>query len=224
LTVKPKCNNSQNPAHRRRKRIQPHPSHIHHHPTNTHSLNTSHSLPLHPTRAHRGPYPYCYPPHHPDPLQYTHHPTHYPCPTLQPTLPPCDPHPPSQLHLHLSHSCPPSHPPHPLPPHQPRRHHPFTDFIANTPFPPSGNPSHKTATLVKPTPMNTLKSISLMLPYTPPKTQSSTKPFPPPSKALLSNGSQPFHLTQSITLMPSHTCSQPISLAAAHIKLLQSLS
>jgi len=33
-------------------------------------------------------------------------------------------------------------PPHLLPPHQPRRRHPFTDFIANTPFLPSGNPSH----------------------------------------------------------------------------------
>jgi len=62
------------------------------------------------------------------------------------------------------------------------------------------------------------------LPCTPPKTQSSAKPFPPPSKALLSNGSQPSHLTQSITLTPSHTCSQPISLTAAHIKLLQSPS
>jgi len=33
-------------------------------------------------------------------------------------------------------------PPHPLPSHQPRRRHPFTDFIPNTPSPPSGNPSH----------------------------------------------------------------------------------
>ena len=45
-----------------------------------------------------------------------------------------------QLHLHLSHSCPPSHSPHPLPPHQPRRRHPFIDFIANTPLPTQWEP------------------------------------------------------------------------------------
>ena len=126
--------------HRRRKRIQPHPSHFHHHPTNAHSLNRSHSLPLHPTRAHRDPYPCHYPPYHLGPLQYTHNPTHYPCPTLQHTLPPCNPHPPSQLHLHLSHSYPQSHSLHPLPPHQPRRRHPFTDFITNTPLPAQWEP------------------------------------------------------------------------------------
>jgi len=31
-------------------------------------------------------------------------------------------------------------PPHLLPPHQPRRHHPFIDFIANTPFPAQWEP------------------------------------------------------------------------------------
>jgi len=51
-----------------------------------------HSLPLHPTRAHRSPYPCCYPPHRPGPQQYTHDLTHYPSPNLQPTLPPRDPH------------------------------------------------------------------------------------------------------------------------------------
>jgi len=47
---------------------------------------------------------------------------------------------PSQLHLHLPHSDPPFHPPYPLPPHQPRRRHPFTDFITNTPFPAQWEP------------------------------------------------------------------------------------
>ena len=117
----------------------------------------------------------------------------------------------------------------PFPPTQ--YHHTNPDVATRSPtssstppFPPSRNPSHWTATLVKPTSTNNLKSTSPMLPCTPPKTQSSTKPFPLPSKALLSNGSQSSHLTQSTTLTPSHTCSQPISLAAAHIKLLQSPS
>jgi len=55
-------------------------------------------------------------------------------------IPPYNPHPPSQLHLHLSRSCSPSHPPHPLPPQQPRCRHPFTDFIASTRLPAQWEP------------------------------------------------------------------------------------
>ena len=51
-------------------------------------------------------------------------------------------------------------PPHPLLSHQPSRRHPFIDFIANTPSPRSGNPSHWSVILVKPTPTNTSKSTS----------------------------------------------------------------
>ena len=127
-------------AHRRRKRIQPHLSHLHHHPTNTHPLNPSHSLPPPPYQGTPRPLllPPPYPP--PSPLQYTHHPTHYSCPTLQPTLPPYNPHPPHNFTFTfptLVHQLIPSHP---LPPHQPRRRHPFTDFITHTLLPAQWEP------------------------------------------------------------------------------------
>jgi len=69
-------------------------------------------------------------------------------------------------------------PPHLLPPHQPRRRHPFTDFIANTPL-----PTHWDI-LAKPTLTSTSKSTSPMFPCIRPKTQSSAKPSPPPSRVL----------------------------------------
>ena len=115
-------------------------------------------------------------------------------------------------------------PPHLLPPHKRRRRHPFTDFIANTPFLPSGNPSRWTATPAKPTLMNTSKYTSPMSPCTRPKMQSSAKPFSQPSRALLWNGSQHFLLTPSTTSTFFHTCSPPILLAAVHTKLPQSPS
>jgi len=92
---------------------------------------------------------------------------------------------PSQLHLHHSHSCSPSYPP--------IRYHPNNLDVATpsptsspTPlFPPSGNPSHWTATPMKLILTNILKSTSPMSPFTRPKTQSFAKPSPPPSRAPL---------------------------------------
>jgi len=69
----------------RLRRIQSHPSHLHHHPTNTH--------PFHPS-PYRSPNPCRYPPYHSDPLQHTHHPTHHTCSTIQPAIPSNKPHPP----------------------------------------------------------------------------------------------------------------------------------
>ena len=83
------------------KRIQPHPSHLHHHPTNTHPFHPPHSPPIQSTRAYHSPNLCRYPLYHPDPLQHTHHPTHHTSSTVQPTIPPNKPNPPSQPYLHL---------------------------------------------------------------------------------------------------------------------------
>jgi len=97
-----------------------------------------------PSREHCGSYPHCHPPHHPhSTLQHPFHPTHHPHPTLQHTShPPYHPYPPhnftSTFPTLVHHSI----PPHSLPSTQPRRRHPFTDFIANTPSLPNGNLSH----------------------------------------------------------------------------------
>ena len=82
-----------------------------------------------------------HPAHHTHPaLQHAHHTTHH-------SYPPYNPH-----NLPIAHIPPHNFtstfptlvhhpiPPHPLPPHQPRRRHPFTDFIANTPFPTKWEP------------------------------------------------------------------------------------
>jgi len=146
-------------------------------------------------------------------------------------VPPYNPHylPATHIPLHNFTSTFPTLVHHPIPP---IRYHPNNPDVATPsptssptpPFPPYENPSHGTATPVKPTLTNILKSTSPMSPSTRPKTQSFAKPSPPPSRALLWNGSQPFHLTPSITSTLSPICSQPISLAVDHIKPLQSPS
>ncbi|XP_027903696.1 proline-rich receptor-like protein kinase PERK2 [Vigna unguiculata] len=142
------------------------------------------------------------PPYNPHNLPTTHIPPHNFTSTF-PTL----------VHHPIPH--------HPLPSHQPWRRHPFTDFIANTPSPPSGNPSRWSVTLVKPTPMNTSKSTSPTSPSTLPMMPFFAKPFLPPSKALPSNGLPPSRHTPLTTSTPSPTCLPLISPAAACIKLQQ---
>jgi len=105
-------------------------------------------------------------------------------------------------------------PPHLLPPHQPRRRHPFTDFIANTPLPAQWEPFTLDRYTGETDPDEHLKVyITHVALYT-----------SPPSRALLWNGSPPFRLTLSTASTFFHTCSPPISLVAIHTKLPQSPS
>ena len=148
-------------VHKGEKRIQPHPSYLHHYPTNTH--------PFHPS-PYRIPNPYRYPPYHPDPLQHTHHPTHHTCSTIQPTIPPNSLHPPSQSYLHLPRYNQPSHPTSfaPSPPAQTPP--PFHRLYRQHPLPAQWEPFTLDRYTGETDPDEHLKVTSPMSPCTRPKT------------------------------------------------------
>ena len=161
-------------------------------------------------------------------LLTTHVPYNMPT-TLHTThIPPYNPHNLPTTHILLTTS-PPLFPPSSTIPYLLTHFHPtYPNIVTLSPtssptpaFSPSGNPSHWSVTLVKPTPTNTSKSTSPTSHFTLPMTQSFAKPFLPPPKAPPSNGSRPSHHTLSTTTTPSHTCLPLISLAAARTKLLQ---
>jgi len=200
---------------------------------NPHTFTTTQQTPI--ISAHLTYYPSTLPGHAATPtpaatLPTTQAPYNMPT-TLHAThIPPYNPH-----YFHTTHIPPHNFtstfptlvhhpiPSHPLPPHQPRRRHPFTDF-ANTPLLAQWEPFTLDRYTGETNPDEHLKVYITHVALYTSQDVVFAKPFPPPSKALLSNGSQPSHPTLSTASTPSHTCSQPISLAAAHIKLLQSPS
>jgi len=115
-----------------------------------HTFTTTQQTPI--VSAHPPHFPSTLPGHTATPtpaatLHATHVPYNMPTTIHTTHIPPYNPH-----HLHTTHIPPHNFtstfptlvhhpiPPHPLPSHQPRRRHSFTDFIANTPLPTKWEP------------------------------------------------------------------------------------